>query len=97
MDYKGKRVGEETTSSQKKNRWASWPGVVASLLVAAVTVSFIWQVWQTKLLPQQLMTYLCLGLGGVLLVAVLLLLNHRHVVRFVLGVILSVVLVVHCS
>lgn len=93
MEHKGKRISEEKTAPQK-NRWASWPGVVASLLVTAVTIGFIWQVWQTKLLPQQLMTYLCLGLGGVLLVAVLLLLNHRHVVRFVLGAILSVVLVV---
>ena len=83
-------AGQESTPvKKKKNRWISWFGALCGLALTGACAWFLQQIWLTQFVPQQMMEYLCIGLGGVLLIAVLLLLNHRNVVRFILGILLA--------
>ena len=76
----------------RESRWVSGVGLICAAVITAVTVFFAVQIWNTKMIPGQWMGYICAALGAVLLLAVALLLNHRHKVRFVLGAVLSVAL-----
>ena len=77
---------------KKKNRWLSGVGVVSALVVVAVCIAFFRLVGQTQLLPGKMMEYLRLALSGAALVISLFLLNHRHVVRYIFGVLLAIAL-----
>lgn len=92
-EHRENMAGQENPPAKKKNRWVSWLGILCSLVITGVVVWFAVQIWQTQFVPADLMKMACLGLGAVLLVAVLLLLNHRHVVRFILGVLLSAAMI----
>ena len=87
----GKRV-EKKERKKGGNRWVSTVGLISAAVITAVAVVFARMVWKTQFLPAKLMTYLCLALGVVVLIAVLLLLNHRNTVRYILGVLLSLIL-----
>ena len=92
-EHRENMAGQENPPAKKKNRWVSWLGILCSLVITGVVVWFAVQIWQTQFVPADLMKMACLGLGAVLLVSVLLLLNHRHVVRFILGVLLSAAMI----
>lgn len=83
----------EGTSNKKKNRWISAVGFVSAAVVIAVAVVFVRLVGQTQLLPEKMMDYLRMALGGAALVISLFLLNHRNVVRYIIGVLLAIALI----
>ena len=87
----GKEKAE--TAGRKKKGLLSGVGFVSAAIVVAVCITFYRLVAGTQLLPEKMMEYLRLALAGAAVVVSLFLLNHRNVVRYIIGVLLAIVLV----